>query len=237
MTRTRLSTRAVSTLPVKIPSACAAMLLSACANMSGLGGSADYGCKAPQGVQCNSVSGNYYNAIANNLPSQRQHGPNGAGGDGSASALAPVSSASVAAPIAGKAGAALPLPLPLPMPIQLAASPLRSQARLLRLWFKPWEDADHDLYDQGYVYVQIDSGRWLIDHAQQRIRDAYAPVRPPQPRLPPKPPSSAVTAAPAASSATASPRLPGAGAADVNASPSVSKPFPGAADLPADDSQ
>jgi conjugal transfer pilus assembly protein TraV len=59
------------------------------------------------------------------------------------------------------------------------ALPLRSSARILRLWFKPWEDADRDLYDQGYVYVQIDAGQWLIDHAQRQIRDAYAPIRPP----------------------------------------------------------
>ena len=57
--------------------------------------------------------------------------------------------------------------------------PLRSSARILRLWFKPWEDADRDLYDQGYVYVQIDSGQWLVEHAQRRIREAYAPLRPP----------------------------------------------------------
>jgi conjugal transfer pilus assembly protein TraV len=78
-------------------------------------------------------------------------------------------------------------------PTTLAALPLRSQARLLRLWFKPWEDADHDLYDQGYVYVQIDNGRWLIDHAQQRIRDAYAPIR--APRAATAAPKSAVTSA------------------------------------------
>ncbi len=57
--------------------------------------------------------------------------------------------------------------------------PLRSSARILRLWFKPWEDADRDLYDQGYVYVQIDGGQWLIEHAQRQIREAYAPLRPP----------------------------------------------------------
>ena len=68
-------------------------------------------------------------------------------------------------------------------PARPLAMPLRSSARILRLWFKPWEDADGDLYDQGYVYVEIDGGRWLIDHAQRRIRDAYAPLRPP-PRSP-----------------------------------------------------
>jgi hypothetical protein len=56
---------------------------------------------------------------------------------------------------------------------------LRSQARLLRLWIKPWEDADGDLYDQGYVYVQVDNGQWLIDHVQRQIRDAYAPLKAP----------------------------------------------------------
>ncbi len=58
-------------------------------------------------------------------------------------------------------------------------SPLRTQARILRLWIKPWEDADGDLYDQGYVYVQVDNGQWQIDHVQRQIRDRYAPLKPP----------------------------------------------------------
>ena len=62
-----------------------------------------------------------------------------------------------------------------------ALAPLRSQPRILRLWVKPWEDSEHDLVEQGYIYVQIDNGQWLIDHAQQAVREAYAPVRPPRP--------------------------------------------------------
>jgi conjugal transfer pilus assembly protein TraV len=50
---------------------------------------------------------------------------------------------------------------------------------VLRLWFKPWEDADNDLFDQGYVYVQIDAGQWRVDHVQRRIREGFAPVKPP----------------------------------------------------------
>jgi len=57
--------------------------------------------------------------------------------------------------------------------------PIRSSARILRLWFKPWEDADRDLHDQGYVYVRVDDGHWLVEHAQRQIREAYAPLRPP----------------------------------------------------------
>lgn len=214
---------------------CISLLLSACANISGLGGSAEYGCKAPQGVQCDSVSGNYYNAIQANLPSQRQHRPTGAAVNGTPSSSQPVSMRSTstagAAPIIGKTGPDDA------SPVALAASPLRSQTRVLRLWFKPWEDADHDLYDQGFVYVQIDSGRWLIDHAQQRIRDAYAPIRPPH-----------TPSAPAAQSATVpgkptDPRFFGAAAPDGNSGPlpapfsAPSKSLPGATDLPADDSQ
>ncbi|WP_420475236.1 TraV family lipoprotein [Noviherbaspirillum sp. ST9] len=137
-------------------------LLAACANVSGLGGSAEYSCRAPQGVRCDSVSGIYANAARNNLPSQRQHAP----AERASTAHAATPSASVSA---------------------VAAAPLRAQARVLRLWFKPWEDADHDLYDQGFVYVQIDSGRWLIDHVQQRIRDAHAPIRPPRSSTLPRP--------------------------------------------------
>jgi conjugal transfer pilus assembly protein TraV len=132
-------------------------------NMSGLSGSSSYACKAPDGVTCDSVSGTYANAIHNNLPSQRPRAVVATSAEVSASATPP-----------GHTETALR-----PTSSVLSPTPLRSSARILRLWFKPWEDADRDLYDQGYVYVQIDGGQWLIDHAQRRIRDAYAPLRPP----------------------------------------------------------
>jgi conjugal transfer pilus assembly protein TraV len=50
---------------------------------------------------------------------------------------------------------------------------------VLRLWTKPWEDADGDLWDQGRVYVQIDGGRWQIEHLHQRVRERYQPLRSP----------------------------------------------------------
>jgi conjugal transfer pilus assembly protein TraV len=146
--------------------------LCGCTSMSGLGGSSDYGCKAPEGVTCDSVSGTYANAIHHNLPSQRARRP-----------MPAISAEAEPRP-----------PMPAAARLVTSSSPaapqaLRSQARVLRLWFKPWEDADRDLYDQGYVYVQIDSGQWLIDHVQRQIRDAYAPLRPP--------PKSAASSSPA----------------------------------------
>ena len=144
------------------PAICVGAMLAGCTSISGLTGSSSYACKAPDGVTCDSVSGTYANAVQNNLPSQR-------------------SRAAVHALPAAAAGSA---PTRAAEPTQMAmssvsAAPLRSSARILRLWFKPWEDADRDLYDQGYVYVQIDNGQWLVDHAQRQIRDAYAPLRPP----------------------------------------------------------
>jgi conjugal transfer pilus assembly protein TraV len=142
------------------PAICVGAMLAGCTSISGLTGSSSYACKAPDGVTCDSVSGTYANAVQNNLPSQR-----------SRAATPPMAPAA--------AGSAPARSVEQMAMSSVSPTPLRSSARILRLWFKPWEDADRDLYDQGYVYVQIDNGQWLIDHAQRQIRDAYAPLRPP----------------------------------------------------------
>jgi len=144
-------------------------ILAACGDMTGLGGKSEYACKAPEGVQCNSVSGNYYNSF-----------PSGGGGT---AAGAPTKGTPRAAPRsmytmlkAASSGSA--------MQGQPAFEPaaLRSPPRVMRLWIKPWEDSDHDLHDQSFVYLQTDPGRWQIAHAQRQIRDAYAPLKPPAPQ-------------------------------------------------------
>ena len=146
-----------------------AMALAACTNMSGLSGSSSYACKAPDGVICDSVSGTYANAVQNNLPSQKPRTVAPALKEGTATATP-----------AGTGALALPSrPIPTTDAAATPMMPARSSARVLRLWFKPWEDADRDLYDQGFVYVQIDSGGWLIEHVQRQIREAHAPLRPP----------------------------------------------------------
>jgi conjugal transfer pilus assembly protein TraV len=60
-----------------------------------------------------------------------------------------------------------------------SGTPIRSAPLVLRVWFAPWEDTDGDLHDQSYVYLPVDSGRWLIEHNRRRIQDAYRPVRAP----------------------------------------------------------
>jgi conjugal transfer pilus assembly protein TraV len=151
------------------------MVLAGCTSLSGLDGSSSLSCKAPDGVTCDSVSGIYANAVRNNLPSQRSGNSAPTAGKASAAPSAPP----VATPASAPAQSGVPSRPSAPLTATASAMPLRSSARILRLWFKPWEDADRDLYDQGYVYVQIDSGQWLIEHAQRQIREAYAPLRPP----------------------------------------------------------
>ena len=175
--------------------AAAALLLplAGCMNMSGLSGNSKYACAAPEGVACDSVSGTYTNALHHNLPSQQA---SAARGESREVAPEPGSSPPARQPIAGAPrsiadGGAEGAP----------ALALRSQARVLRLWTKPWEDADGDLWDQGYVYVQVDAGRWQIDHVRQRIRDQYAPLRPP--------PAPAPTALPAGTPPPAEPEAAG----------------------------
>jgi len=145
----------------------AALALSGCMSMSGLGGDSKYACKAPDGVTCDSVSGVYANAVANNLPGQRKRQAASSLAQAERQAPRPTVTPRAALPPAGGSSA------------QESGPALRTQARYLRLWVKPWEDIDGDLYDQAHVYVQVDQGRWLIDHVQQRIRDAYTPLRPP----------------------------------------------------------
>ena len=149
--------------------------LAGCTSMSGLSGSSTLSCKAPDGVICDSVSGIYANAVQNNLPTQRRGTAAVLPAQDLGAASAPSAAASAAAP--QRTG--LPSRPAAPLAAGAADMPLRSSARILRLWFKPWEDADRDLYDQGYVYVQIDGGQWLVEHAQRRIREAHAPLRPP----------------------------------------------------------
>jgi conjugal transfer pilus assembly protein TraV len=157
----------MKTLVLRMGAVCLLLPLSACMSMSGLGGDSKYACKAPDGVACDSVSGTYANALHNSLPSQQAQRSARRQKEASEDSLSPTLGHPISPATANASG------------IAVTPSPLRTQARILRLWIKPWEDADGDLYDQGYVYVQVDNGQWQIDHVQRQIRDTYAPLRPP----------------------------------------------------------
>lgn len=145
-------------------------LLTACTHMSGVGGDATYACKAPEGVACDSVSGTYANAVHDNLPAQRTRRSTFAAAADDRVATAIRRGTPPSDPATTVDDGVGP---------NTAPQSLRSPVRILRLWVKPWEDADGDLVDQGYVYVKVDNGDWLLDHVQARIRDVYAPLKAP----------------------------------------------------------
>jgi conjugal transfer pilus assembly protein TraV len=169
------------TLSSFVAMAIACVVASGCASMAGVGGTSEYSCKAPEGVKCDSVSGTYYNSVENALPSQRQGGRATPRDEATPTRMAALTD---------KRNGASPAELVPPLttltarsgvpPAAYTSMPLRSAARVLRLWVKPWEDADGDLMDQLYVYVPVDHGRWLVDHTQRQIRDAYAPIKAPR---------------------------------------------------------
>ena len=131
------------------------LALSACGNMSGLDGTSEFSCKAPKGVHCESVSGNYHNRDTQSGPIATLRG-----------AAAPAGGSEVPQVM----GAA---------PRGMDPALLRAPARVLRLWVKAWQDSDRDLVDQSYIYVRVDDGNWQLAHVQQTARDAYPSPRPP----------------------------------------------------------
>jgi conjugal transfer pilus assembly protein TraV len=144
----------------------AALGLSGCAsNLSGVGGSPTYACKAPAGAQCTSVSGVYANA-----------------GQGARQLLGSDAPRAVGSAALGTAASTTPTLSP---PAALAAVPattpaaLRSAPRVLRLWIAPWEDSDGDLHEASTVHVLIDHGRWLIERVRPAPRGPRMGVTPP----------------------------------------------------------
>lgn len=157
-----LSSRASSLLRALVVAALS-IAASGC-SMSGLGGSSEFQCKAPEGIPCQSVSGVYANDMADNLPSGHAHPVRSPVGGGAPEGV-PV--APVHAP--GLVGAATAAP---------ALGAIRSEPTVIRIWMAPWEDADGDLNEESRVYLQIDNGRWLIEHNRDRIRAEFAPASP-----------------------------------------------------------
>ncbi len=182
--------------------AVSSVALSACMNMSGLGGTSDFQCKAPEGIPCQSVSGVYANDMAGNLPSMRPH-DSSASSNPRGGGPAPDQVAMAHAP--GLVGSDRAVPV-------LGA--IRSEPTVIRIWMAPWEDADGDLNEESRVYLQIDNGRWLIEHNRDRIRQQFAPMTPVALTAP---------AAQQASISAAQPAVPGGAAAAMRMIPGAAR--------------
>lgn len=135
-----------------------ATALAGCAGgFSGLGGSSQYGCQAPKGSACTSISGVYAN-----------------GPQGQRTVVSTGTKPTATAPYAANAGATNPT-----TPDPARSEALRTTPRVLRLWIAPWEDSDGDLHDESALHVLVDTGRWRVPHvrpAQKPAQDVKAPA-------------------------------------------------------------
>jgi conjugal transfer pilus assembly protein TraV len=214
----------------------AVLVLSGCAsNLSGIGGTPTYACKAPAGAQCTSVSGVYANAgqgvrqlLGSDAPraigsgalgtspadttSHRRVVRSGAGTPASnPSAIEPRPAPPSAYPASNGTATTVAPTAPSGEVSAPSAAALRTVPRVLRLWIAPWEDSDGDLHEASTVHVLIDHGRWLIERVRPAARAPRMGVTPP--------------AAPSAAPASAP---PGAQAPGVSprANPSLDQPEP-----------
>ncbi len=53
--------------------------------------------------------------------------------------------------------------------------PLRTPARVMRIWIAPWQDRDGDLVLSGYLYTEIESRRWLLGNGPPQDEDEPSP--------------------------------------------------------------
>ncbi len=143
------------------------LLLGGC-SFSGLSGSSQFACKAPEGVNCNSVSGVYANSLENNLPSQQKGKKEKASEDKDG-----YFQNSTDKPRAIKASLSVPGGV-----IQDSSAdvmPLRSDPKVIRIWIAPYTGAEDEFHDQSFIYTVVDDGRWLIERSREKIRAQYAP--------------------------------------------------------------
>ena len=156
--------------------------VSGCAGLSGLNGSSTFKCSAPAGVPCQSVTGVHLNERSGNLPAQRskseprQQSPSTEPASGAVDEVgAAIGQKPAAAALSPRAWRAAGATRDAAEGVQPPLGAIRSDPTVIRIWLAPWEDADGDLHDQSYVYLQIDSGRWLIEHNRERIRREFTP--------------------------------------------------------------
>jgi len=142
----------------------------------GLGGSSEFACPLTGGVTCENVSSVYRMSRSGTLPSKTQ--PPASSAPSSSSTATTVALRGTGRDGAGATGPGRDRGSDRDLHAQqdVGGSPMPSIAAADPAWvIVPYEDADGDLVGDAYVFIPVDSGRWMVEHARQRIRDAYAP--------------------------------------------------------------
>ena len=147
---------------------CVLASLSGCGTLSGLGGTSEFACSAPDGVSCESVSGVYANSLAGTLPSQQRKKGSNSEADGFSDSNTPPAYIETLQPTLS----------PRDMAAMDSGLPIRQPPRVLRVWVAPWEDESGDLHDQKYFYTVVNAGGWLIEANKNAIQERFRPGYP-----------------------------------------------------------
>jgi len=137
--------------------------VSGCTNMSGLDASSNYACPAPPGVVCKPMSEVYRSPARSGSVLSADTAPTTAH-DANSMHFGAKSESSA---------------LPVTPLVPDDTFPLRSQPKVLRIWAAPYGDTDGDLHEEHRMYLQVDSGHWMIEHRQARIQNAFTALRAP----------------------------------------------------------
>lgn len=142
-------------------------LITGCANM-GLG-EKQYACPGrPDGFTCKSALEVYELTDGDDWTSEIE--AQRASDDSGGTALPP--RATLATRVVPVSRPALP-------EMNTGAIPLRTPARVVRIWIAPWEDEEGDLHMPGLVYTEIEKRRWQVGLPQTDERGAIRPLETP----------------------------------------------------------
>lgn len=157
----------------------ASLVVGGCANFSGLESSNSFGCKAPAGVSCQSISGVQANAAQGNLPFQKEDPAKTFGtGDQRVSDTASGEHEKSNVALYGATKSASDKVSPRDMVAAHTGMPVRQPPVVLRVWLAPYEDEDKDLHDQSYFYTVVSTGRWMIEANNTTLSNQYRPTYP-----------------------------------------------------------
>jgi conjugal transfer pilus assembly protein TraV len=180
------------------------LILSGCGSLSGIGGTSSLSCPLPDGALCKPIAEVYKMplnkpvsqtvAAGQSSSGQSTNGTLGtlgtlvvAGNEADATSVVTAPSAQVLtvqrADLPTAPGLTKYEPALVATASRVAPSsgvPVRSEAKMLRVWIAPYEDDEGALRDHGYLYVMVDPGRWQVEYNQQRLMKQYAPIKAPK---------------------------------------------------------
>lgn len=135
-------------------------LLSGCAGGLLVNGEPEFACKAQRagGVSCMSAREIYSATEQTSVVVPKRTAPLSTLETGPSAGRSPTMTGLVGDTVDRNAAAMLAPPMLTPdRPI-----PIRSQAKVMRIWFAPWEDATGDLNAIGLAFTEIETRRWNL---------------------------------------------------------------------------